>query len=91
MPGTKRIGDTTLPGRLGRRCAEIVGDIGEFELYSTLRAAEDWGSLGQLESDEGIGKIPSAISSVCSEMTSWCQDTTTKRKGKLRKGKRKKP
>ena len=67
---------------------EIVGEIGEFELYSTLRAAEDWGSLGQLESYESIGKIPSTISSVCSEMTSWCQDTT-KHKGKLRKGKKK--
>ena len=33
LPGVKRGGGSTLPGRLSRRCAEIIGEVGEEELY----------------------------------------------------------
>lgn len=53
----KRGGGSTLPGRLSRRCAEIVGSIGEEELYNLLRDSDGWGSERADEFGGGLEEL----------------------------------
>ena len=69
-----------VPGRLSRRCAELVGEIGEEELYALLR--EHWldGTAGDeaaiAEGDDSgsgpYGGLEQLEAVVCTELTSWC-------------------
>ena len=72
LPGVKRGGGSTLPGRLSRRCAEIIGEVGEEELYHLLR--EGWADEGASAAaeEEGVHVAEGTAAAVCGELSSWC-------------------
>ena len=72
LPGVKRGGGSTLPGRLSRRCAEIIGEVGEEELYHLLR--EGWADEGASAAagEEGVHVAEGTAAVVCGELSSWC-------------------
>jgi hypothetical protein len=100
LPGVKRGGGSTLPGRLSRRCAELVGEIGENELYALLREHGPNDSIGarqSAESSENSGDPYSGLQQieevVCTELTTWCgskKGPKTKKKKKQSKVKKEK-
>ena len=100
LPGVKRGGGSTLPGRLSRRCAELVGEIGEDELYALLRS--DWqDNFAQVEDEASFGNLERMEAVVCTELSTWCgrnknerskkknKSKTTKKKQKQKKQKKK--
>ena len=99
----KRGGGSTLPGRLSRRCAELVGEIGEDEFYALLR--ELWvndgvgaGEVAELSenSRDPYGGLTQIEEVVCTELTTWCGGTKgpkpkkKKKQSKVKKQKLKK-
>jgi hypothetical protein len=91
LPGVKRGGGSTLPGRLSRRCAELVGEVGEDELYALLR--NSWSDTeGGVEAADGAygGEALEVVEGVvCTELSSWCgEGEGGKSKGKKKKKKK---
>ena len=71
LSGVTATGASTLPGRLSRRCSEIVAEIGELELYERLRSSFDSNGGSKVLQEDAASAY-----ALCSEELSWCGHTT---------------